>query len=278
MSPRQKSTVSLTGIDDILLGSVGAAIPPSESLDNAIRLFGTWSGTDKLMMTVQYAAKLLIPLLQLRAEVQHRAGRRLKPLSPTSEGLFKLASQLSLARRVSGLWGVLAIIKALSALEHSRPPSRTKLTLKRLQGLSMLIYYPLEYVSFFSSPFAPLLAGVSPSMSAKAQLWSIRAWGVFVALQIVLFGQDWNSIARRDREEDNSADGKGQDIATLKKRKSAIVYGLAANISRLPVILHWSIVGGVYKNELYTNILSFVSAVAALKGGWEASRLSPSNS
>jgi hypothetical protein len=131
--------------------------------------------------------------------------------------------------------GVLAIIKALSALEHSRPPSRTKLTLKRLQGLSMLIYYPLEYVSFFSSPFAPLLAGVSPSISAKAQLWSIRAWGVFVALQIVLFGQDWKSMAR----EDNSADGKGQDIAALKKRKSAIVYGLVANISRLPVILHW---------------------------------------
>lgn len=43
--------------------------------------------------------------MQLRAELQFRAGRRGKPLSLTTEGLSKFASQLSLARRVSGFWG-----------------------------------------------------------------------------------------------------------------------------------------------------------------------------
>jgi hypothetical protein len=131
--------------------------------------------------------------------------------------------------------GIMGIAKALSALERSQPASRTQLTLQRLQGLSMLVYYPLEYVSFFSSPFAPLLSDVSPAMSAKAQLWSIRAWGVYVGLQILLLRHEWKSIARKEY----GTDVKGQDKAALKKRKFAIVCGLVANISRLPVILHW---------------------------------------
>jgi len=272
MRSDQKTTISLTGIDDILLGSVGATIPSSENLDHAVRFLGTLSGSDKFMMTAQYAAKLLIPLLQLRAGIQYHAGRRLKPHSETSDGLFKLASNLSLARRVCSLWGIIGIAKALSALERSQPTSRTQLTLQRLQGLSMLVYYPLEYVSFFSSPFAPLLSGVSPAMSGKAQLWSIRAWGVYVGLQILLLRHEWKSIARKEY---GTTSAKDQDKAALKKRKFAIACSLAANISRLPVILHWSIVTGLYKNEMYTNILSFISAVAALIGGWEATRLSP---
>jgi len=275
MNSGKKSTISLTGFDDIVLGSVGTAIPSSESLDHAVRFLGTWSGSDKFMMTTQYAAKLLIPLLQLRAKIQHHAGRRLKPRSETAEGLFKLASQLSLARRVSGLWGIIGIFKALSTLERSQPTSRTQLTLQRLQGLSMLIYYPLEYVSFFSSPFAPLLSGVSPQTSAKAQLWSIRAWGVYVALQILLLRHEWRLISRPEYENDSTKDVKVQNNAALRKHKFAIVCGLVANISRLPVILHWSISGGIYGSEAYTNILSFISSVAALKGGWEATRLSP---
>ena len=135
--------------------------------------------------------------------------------------------------------GIIGILKALSALERSQPASRTQLTLQRLQGLSMLIYYPLEYVSFFTSPFAPLLPGVSPQTSAKAQLWSIRAWGVYVALQILLLRHEWKLISRPEYEDDSTTDVKAQNNAALRKRKLAIVCGLVANISRLPVILHW---------------------------------------
>lgn len=102
----------------------------------------------------------------------------------------------------------------------------------------MLVFYPLEYISFFSSPIAPLLRTVSPANSAKAQLWSVRAWGVYTALQVIILRNEWNAIIQ---QEQNAADAdKGpQDKAAIEKRKTAIIYGLVANVSRLPVILHW---------------------------------------
>jgi hypothetical protein len=44
-----KSTLHLTTLeilDDTLLGSVGRTIPPSDTLDHAVRFFGTWSGSE----------------------------------------------------------------------------------------------------------------------------------------------------------------------------------------------------------------------------------------
>ncbi|KAJ7471270.1 hypothetical protein B0H11DRAFT_1376762 [Mycena galericulata] len=265
MSPEAKTRGSLA-IDDMLLGFVGANFPPSERLDHAIRFFSTWSGTDKLMMTSQYTAKLVAPFLLYRAQLQFNAGKRAQPFSLTADGLYKFAGQLSLARRIMGFWGLLGIFRGLSALERSPPESRLALNVQRLQGLSMLVFYPLEYVSFFSAPFAPLLR-ISPAASLKAQLWSIRSWGIYVALKIVELCHEWTGLVEREHEA--TEDG----LKAVKKRKRAIMFQLVANISRLPVIMHWSVVGGIYTNELWTSGLSLFSALAAFRGGWENSRV-----
>ncbi|KAJ6535944.1 hypothetical protein DFH09DRAFT_1402172 [Mycena vulgaris] len=259
-------TVRAPAVDDLLLGFVGANTPPSQRLDHAIRFFSTWSGTDKLIMTSQYTAKLVAPFLLYRAQLQFRAGKRAQPLSPTTDGLYKFASQLSLARRIMGFWGLLGIFRALSALERSPPESRLTLNLQRLQGLSMIVFYPLEYISFFSAPFAPLLR-ISPAASMKAQLWSVRSWGIYVALKVFELCNEWNGLLRKESA------ASDVNSKAIKKRKRAILHQLAANISRLPVILHWSVVGGIYQNELWTNGLSLFSALAAFRGGWESSRV-----
>ena len=183
----------------------------------------------------------------------------------------------------------------------------------------MLVFYPLEYISFFSSPLAPVLHGVSPSTSVKAQIWSIRAWGAYVGLHILQLRNEWNDLVRKECIPKGGVEGvKGsRDEDTIKKRKQAIIYQLVADISRLPVILHWyvcflhittfglflrcillptnrSVIGGIYKSDVslffhvlpstrlwlmnaslqaLTNILSFISALAALLGGWESTRL-----
>lgn len=191
--------------------------------------------------------------MQAQAEIQFRAGKRAKPLSPSSEGLSKFATHLGIARRVSGFWGsrpiylshhvitlssgILAIIKGLSTLERSRPASRTKLNLERLQGLSMLIFYPLEYISFFSSPLAPVLKGVSPNDSLKASIWSVRAWGTYVVLQVALLIGEWRELVKTGRA--LSRGESDADPMAVRKRKQAIAYQMVANVSRLPVILHW---------------------------------------
>jgi len=285
-----KSLEVLQAAGDIILGAAGTAIPPSEKLDHMVRYLGTWSGSDKFMMLVQYTAKLSIPVIQRYAEAEYQAGRRPKPVSPTVEALFKFASQLSLSRRVSGLWGLLAILKGISALERSPPSSRTQLTLQRLQGLSMIVYYPLEYVAFFSSPFAPIIPSriVSPTQSAKVQMWSIRFWGIYVLLQVWICANElgelsWKesacrkALSEKSKELEKEVEGEKEkiqsDLDKALKRRKQVWLQLIANASRLPVILHWSFVGGFYKNEFWTNFYSFISAVSAFLGGWEGSRL-----
>ncbi|KAJ7698863.1 hypothetical protein B0H16DRAFT_1749519 [Mycena metata] len=270
---------SSLAIDDLLLGFVGSSTPPSQRLNHAIRYFSTWSGTDKLMMTTQYTAKLLAPFLLYRAELQFRAGKRAQPLSLTTDGLYKFAGQLSQARRIMGFWGLLAILKGLSDLERSPPRSRLALNIGRLQGLSMLVFYPLEYISFFSAPFSGPLLRISPAAQIQASLWSVRAWGVWVALKVVELVAEWNGLLHRQREarinyaEDSDTLTMEHTLKMIEKRKKAIKYQLFANISRLPVITHWSVVGGIYQSEYWTNVLSLISALAAFRGGWESNRV-----
>ncbi|KAJ6475727.1 hypothetical protein C8R47DRAFT_985958 [Mycena vitilis] len=260
------TTPSPLAIDDILLGFIGAHTPASETLDHAIRFLSTWSGTDKLMMTTQYTAKLVAPILLYRAHLQFRAGKRARPLCPTTDGLIKFAGSVSVARRIMGLWGILSIFKGLAALERSRPESRLALNIGRLQGLAMMAFYPLEYISFFSAPFAPLLR-ISPAAQMRAQLWSVRSWGIFVVLKIAELCTEWMSLARKER-------GATEDsLKAIQKRKSAIRYQLVSNVSRLPVIMHWSVIGGIYQSELWTSGLSLVSALSAFRGGWESARV-----
>jgi len=112
------------------------------------------------------------------------------------------------------------------------------------------------------------LKGVSPAVSRKAQLWSIRAWGVYVGLQIMSLVSQWKNETSKSGKEDQN-----DDWATVKKRKQAIVCQLVTNVSRFPVICHWSVTGGIYNNELWTDVLSFISAVAAFSGGWESQKI-----
>ncbi|KAJ7318142.1 hypothetical protein DFH08DRAFT_400978 [Mycena albidolilacea] len=254
-------------IDDILLGSIGANIPPSEIRDHAVRFLSTWSGTDKLMMASQYACKLLAPFLLYRAHLQFKAGKRAQPASLTTDGLYKFAGSVSVARRIMGFWGILGIMKGLSALERSPPASRLALNIGRLQGLSMIVFYPLEYISFFSAPFGGPLLRISPDAAMAAQLWSVRSWGVYVALKIVELWHEWTSLIQKESDATEDAH------KAIQKRKRAVVYQLVANISRLPVIMHWSVIGGIYQSELWTSGLSLLSALSSFRGGWESSRV-----
>ncbi|KAF7292986.1 hypothetical protein MIND_01197900 [Mycena indigotica] len=265
MSSRPTKQFSL---DDALLGFIGANTPPSETIDHAVRFLGTYSGTDKFLMATQYMAKFIAPFILYRAQLQFRAGKRPKPVSLTEEGLFKFAGQISAARRIMGFPNILYFIKALSALERNPPASRLILNVGRIQCLSMLVFYPLEYVSFFSAPASGPLLRISPKDALFAQLWSVRAWLVFTAFKIVEQAHDLIALLRKHTYHKDEA-----ERAKIAKRKFHLTYALISNVVRLPVILHWSVIGGIYKNEIWTSGLSLVSALAALKGGWESTRL-----
>ena len=101
----------------------------------------------------------------------------------------------------------------------------------------MLVFYPLEYVSFFTSPWAPLLTGrINKTLELKAGLWSVRAWGVYTFLMVGLLAGEWVELGRQEAELKEDVKGEGLKIA---KRKKHLVYQFIANMTRLPVILHW---------------------------------------
>ncbi|KAF8318428.1 hypothetical protein DL93DRAFT_385131 [Clavulina sp. PMI_390] len=281
---------SLFTISDVALGSVGKSIPPSLVVDKSVKYFSTWGGSDKLLMTVQYAAKLIVPILIKRAELQHGTGLRAKAYSPTAEGLTKFAASISATRRVSGLWGILSIIKWLSALERTpvtstAPAARVSRTLERLQAISMLAFYSLESISFFSSPAAPILPPtlVTPSMSAKAGLWSVRAWGLYTAIQLWNLSAKWKEASAKEasltRElKSASASEKGDEgtvelgtkdkLEEVKKEKWATLLSLVENGAFAPLIIHWS-VRELFSSDLPVNLLSMVAAIAGFQNGWD---------
>src|ERR1700735_239749 len=105
--------LTLDRIEDLTLGAFGN-LPPSETLNHLIRYLSTWSGSEYdillspsqmtaltvllkqqavhgkesrdvaldlrspicLIKLIQYGAKVLIPILEARARLQHRAGVR----------------------------------------------------------------------------------------------------------------------------------------------------------------------------------------------------------
>ena len=81
------------------------------------------------------------------------------------------------------------------------------LNLKRLQGLSVLAFHPLKYISFFTSPWEPLLTELDGRLS-----WEGKKW-----------------LAKED------------ELSKIKRRKKHLVYQFTANLTRLPAILHWHV-------------------------------------
>ena len=144
----------------------------------------------------------------LCAQIRHPAGKREPPNSPMSDALFKFVEQLDIAWHAGdGVMGCVSFappfLRILKALSFKRPP-RIMLNVKRLQGLSVLAFHPLQYISFFTSPWEPLLTELDGRL-----IWEGRKW-----------------LA------------KEEELSNMKRRKKHLVYQFTANLTRLPAILH----------------------------------------
>ena len=80
-------------------------------------------------------------------------------------------------------------------LPRARAPLPTRLLLhtERPQGLSMLVYHPLEHAHCLTSH------SILPLSPAKHTSWSCRGWAAYVVLQLVHLKEDWRLVKRRER-------------------------------------------------------------------------------
>lgn len=136
-------------------------------------------------------------------------------------------------------------------MERNPPPTRALLTIERLQGWSMLAYYPLEHLYYLRSrdlipvtipSVSSLLRRTSKRVHLNAKflvLWSCRAWAVYVILQFAHLLEDRKLLLLKEK---NLRKGKGagaEDKEDLRSKWDSFWNEVVANSANLPLALHW---------------------------------------
>ncbi|KAI0077063.1 hypothetical protein K474DRAFT_1772045 [Panus rudis PR-1116 ss-1] len=279
--------VDLARIEDATLGAF-ARVPTSETLDHLVRYLSTWSGSDKLFMIIQYALKIIVPFLHLRARLQHRSGLRKEPVSSVAPRLEKLGSLIGDARMLANIWGLLPIVQWLTNLERNPPPTRKLLTIERLQGWAMLGYYLLEHLYYLVSHSIIPAQLPRPSLSSEPKdkvvnldtgalsRLSTRFWAVYVFLQLAHLREDHRLLKIRERTLGKSKANTAQaEKEELIRRWDALWSQVIVNLSYLPLTIHWSIEGGLFKNDIWVGLLGLSAALASWRSGWKATAIPP---
>ncbi|KAH8102777.1 hypothetical protein DFH11DRAFT_1715450 [Phellopilus nigrolimitatus] len=281
--------LSLSKVNDLVLGAFSKA-PTSETLDHAVRYLSTFGGSEYVAChIIQYALKIIIPFLDLRARLQHRAGARRETTSATSAALKKLYGIIGDSRMLWRFWGLLPIYQWLTSLERMPPPTRSLLTIERVQGWSMLLYYPFEHLYYLRSNgllpatislSLPFIKSLPVKLDAvKLALWSTRAWAVYVFLQFAHLREDNRLLKLRERAltkvKGKSSNEVDAEKFELSLRRDALRNEFIANLGNLPLTIHWSLERGLFKNEIWVGIFGLIAGLASFRTGWQATALFP---
>lgn len=159
---------------------------------------------------------------------------------------------------ISQWLGILPIFQWLISLERSPPPTRNLLTIERLQGWSMLAYYPLEHIYYLCtngiipSSFPSLLSlftSTSPRKRIRLNtdaigIWSCRFWALYVVLQFAHLREDRKLLRLKERSLGKTK-GKISDAMAeeaeldLRKRWDSYWNEVVVNVGYLPLTAHW---------------------------------------
>ena len=149
--------------------------------------------------------------------------------------------------------GLLPILKWLISLERSPPATRNLLTIERLQGWSMLAYYPLEHVYYLGSQgiiptvitsplslFSSKKKKLSLDLNVLA-LWSCRFWAAYIVLHFAHLLED-RKLLRQRYNSLRKAKGTGLtpgEKLEMRQRWDAFWSEVVINLGYLPLTIHW---------------------------------------
>ena len=133
-------------------------------------------------------------------------------------------------------------------MERSSPPTRALLNIERLQGWSMLVYYPLEHLYYLRTH--NIIPATIPSLFhrsgkttnlhvSKLAMWSCRAWAVYVLLQFVHLVEDRKLLLRREKHIKKGKDVSAEEQEDLRRGWDAFWNELVSNTANLPLAIHW---------------------------------------
>lgn len=273
-----------TALDEVL--GVFRYVAPSKTLAHLSRCLGTWTGTDKALMTVQYSSKAAVGLLLFL----HRLRSRVQAGSPgkiprSASQLTALADNIGDARILYRIWSVVPMFSWLVSLERTPPPTKLLLQVERLQAWSMVIYCPMEAIAYLG--YHKVL---DISASRQAWLWkhALRLWLLYVVLQFVHLVEDNRLLSLRakalehSRGRPSTSASAKKDVATTEEsqvtermwgelfdRKRTIMSQFWAYAGYLPASIHWAVPGGIM-SEGWVGFFGTIAAVNGLLPTWKA--------
>lgn len=270
---------------DELLG-IFRHVPPSPTLNHAVRYLSTWGGTDKVLMITQYGSQIVMPLLAALHRLRHRLQLTKQTESNIVPKIYNLYAVVADARILVRIWGLLPILQWMISMERTPPPTKLLQQLERLQGWSMVLYCPMEALAYLAMHKVITLSNETQN---KLWLWGCRFWAFYVVLQFAHLVEDNRLLRMRARALERSRghpppepkDGEQAPVseetqltrrmwADLAERKDAILNELWVNIGYLPLTLHWSVSTGLIP-EVWVGVFGTIAAAAGLRSGWKAS-------
>ena len=293
-------------------------------MSNLSQFLSTASGLDKSLMIIQYPAKFIVPLLLLLAK-KSRGNKEIKRgligfagdvgrLSATISDtrtmmrlLGELAFQLCLCLssplplsaepgptpHPSSLTGIISLLPSLPSLLDPKTP-----LIQSLQLISLLIYYPLENLTYLSSHD---IFKLSPARELRWSVWSCRAWAAYVGLDFITLWERWQGLKVRERElldqrkrveeqasqttsekpsslvssEDETSSTSSPTLSALHNSeiklqalRTSFLEDLVSNIGYAPLTIHWSLYSGLWTNPAWTGVFGTMACLAGIRRGW----------
>ncbi|KAJ9103673.1 hypothetical protein QFC19_004248 [Naganishia cerealis] len=222
---------------------------PPFSLANISTFMSSASGLDKSLMVIQYPAKIAVALLVALAAKLAQSSSSGKALGDRgllvgadvirawavryAARLKALSSSIGDARTMMRLLGIIPVLASLpSLLSSSSTTEPTNHLIDILQTVSLILYYPLENLSYLSSKGVfPL----SPARELNWSIWSCRFWAAYVVLDV------WR-LVRKKRElqikekalklqaENGEKDQIAQQAMTLRTEKIGWLEEVVINV------------------------------------------------
>ncbi|KAJ1966630.1 hypothetical protein IWQ62_002346 [Dispira parvispora] len=233
---------------------------PTPVLDRLVRYLASLSGTDKTLMLIQYASKL-VEWYALRT-------KRLGLASATT----KLATPIGDCRTVLRFSGLVFMLQYMQAIERSPLATPRLQWLARAENLCNVLYYPLEHGYWLGAH--RILPGITSDKANTLSLWSCRAWAMYTVLHFVTLWEEYRQLGVRRRMilvDKNQADPTHFQAQLEQCERQRKQWGLAllTNTAYFPLAIHWSLRHSRFP-DWAVGVCGTIAAMAQLAQGWSS--------
>lgn len=192
------------------------------TLDRSVALLSSVRGTDKVLMMIQYASKLIVwghPSLTKR--------------------VMGLAAPVGDCRILLRFSGLIAMLLWIITCEKNPSSDEQVRLLTRLQNISNVLYYPLEHVYYLA---AHDVIKLNPSNLNAVGMWSCRFWMVstFLCIAQINREQALNKKEIRKLQIKDIKEYKNENsvrLLALEKNQEALLVNLVINCAYVPLTL-----------------------------------------